>query len=145
MLASYSWTWSLPWVWLMYSISLHWKQTDFLSQHLPVVNSFLSWSGTLCSHSLGVLSGLSLCKSCACCCLCEFVCTFALFCLRRQLFSWGHLPPLTPRIFLPPLFHASLNLDGRGMIQISHSGLSIPKSLTLCTLITICFKEKLLW
>lgn len=102
-------------MWLIYSISLHWKQTDFLSQQLPIVNSFLSLSETLCSCSQRVLSGLSLCRSCACCCLCEFVCTFALFCVRRQLFSWGHLPPLTLRVFLPPLFHASLNLDGGGV------------------------------
>lgn len=52
----------------------------------------------------------------------------------KVVFPWHHPPSIALIIFLPPLCHRSLTLEGRGLIKTSHLGLSAPNSLTLCTL-----------
>lgn len=55
-------------------------------------------------------------------------------CGWQMLFSWSHPSPLVTLVFLSHLLHRSLNLEGRGLIKASDLRLSVPNSLSLCTL-----------
>jgi hypothetical protein len=53
--------------------------------------------------------------------------------LLGKQFPWSHLSLVDVIIFVPSRLHISLNLDGRGLINKSYLGLSVP-CLLLCTL-----------
>lgn len=60
-------------------------------------------------------------------------------CVPRTVLSWSHLLPLVLIVFLPPVQHRSLRPEGRGVIQTSNIGLSMPQSLLLCMLAAVGF------
>lgn len=66
-----------PILWLIYLVTHHHKITIFLSQQIPIGNSFLIRSGSfypLLFVSAGILYDLNLCRCCVCyCSLCEFI------------------------------------------------------------------------
>jgi len=73
---------------------------------------------------------LDRCRPCACCHgLCKFICASVLLCL-----SWVSSSLLVLRIFLSPLLHNSLSPEERGLMKTFYLGLTVPISLTVCTL-----------
>lgn len=80
-----------PGAWLIYSVTLHWKNSFSLSQWVSIANSFLVglWPFWLLpSLNSEAFSGLDLCKSCVCChSLYGFTCVSVLLCVSgRHLF-----------------------------------------------------------
>lgn len=69
----------------------------------------------------------------------------------KTLFPWNYLSPLALTVFLPPLLHNSLILEGRGLMKISHLGQGTPKSLTLyidqfwVSVLILIYCKKLFW
>lgn len=106
-----------------------------LLQQVSSVNEFWVRGWTWCLAPLlhaGILSFPNLCGSCVLSqSLCVHVCQSSSIC---KTFSWSHPSPLTPIIFLPPLPHRSLSFGNRGLLKISHLGLSAPKTFNVCTL-----------
>ena len=51
-------------------------------------------------------------------------------CMWKALLPWSHP---SPQLFLPPLPHSSLSPEQKSLKTL-HLGLSVPKSLSLCTL-----------
>ena len=64
----------------------------------------------------------------------------------KTLLSQNHPSPLSLTVFLSSIVHRPLSLEGRSLLKIPHSGLSAPKSLTLCTLYSVglCVNSHLL-
>ena len=66
-----------------------------------------------------------------------------------MLFPWG---PLALTLFLPPRIWGPLNSEGTDLMETSHLGLNIPRSLCLhivwlwvSVLVSICCKRKFFW
>lgn len=55
-------------------------------------------------------------------------------CVYKALFPRCLLFMLALIIFLPPLLHSSMNLEGKDLMGTSHLQLSVPRLLTLCDL-----------
>lgn len=96
---------------LIYPVTLHWRQVVFPSPRRCIVNSFLINSGILCPVPL--LSAESLVWACAglVCCLSPWAhSTLALWC--RKLWSpRSHPPPLALTVSLTPLLDRPLSLE----------------------------------
>lgn len=62
------------------------------------------------------------------------VCCFSLWVhwVLRTLFSRCPLSPLVLTLFLPPHPWGSLSAEGRDLMETSHLGLGVPRSLSLC-------------
>jgi hypothetical protein len=68
------------------------------------------------------------------------------------LVSWCHPSSLTLSLILPPFLQGVLSSEKRDWLELSHFGLSVRRSLTLCVtsdsgslFVTICNGRKLLW
>jgi hypothetical protein len=86
--------------------------------------------------SAGTPSDLDPCRHCAHChSLCEFICVSLLLWLEG-LFPWCPLFPLALRI-LPPHPLCSVIPKEKHLMNTSHLGLSMPRSLTLCALSSV--------
>lgn len=121
-------------------MSLPWSVVDRpsdtpLSQQVSIAHSLLGRDGALRSFLLraGILSGLNLHRTCACCHSLRNVYVHRSCLCLGDAVSLGSpsIPGLT--IFLPPLLHRSLCLEG-GFWWRLHLGLGVLKSPTLCTL-----------
>lgn len=60
--------------------------------------------------------------------------TVSVSCCLEGLFPWCPPPPLVVKIFLLPILQGSLILEGKELTEISHSGLTLPRSVTFCSL-----------
>lgn len=80
-------------------------------------------------------SGLNLCRLCACCCsLWVYMFSITVVYGRNCLLGVIHPSSLDLRIFLSPLPHCTLSLEGRGLNMTPCLGVGIPKTLIPCTM-----------
>lgn len=119
--AYYSWALGLPW--FIYPVALNWRKLVSLCQQLSIANSFFvhllsqSWDPDWLESLQILCSGGTLC---------EFLHIW------ETLFPCTHPPPLARTVFLPPLPHGSLHLEG--LMKAPSLVLTASKSLTFCTL-----------
>ena len=149
MLTNY-WTWlAFSSVWMIYPQTLHWRKPIFSFPVGTITDRFLVRGRTLCPlscPSARTLSGLNLCRSCACChSLCEFSMCVSPIVSGRFCFL-SHPPCLILRIFPPSLQHRPLSLEEKGLMKTFHLGLSVPKNLSgsvHCPVMCLCVSSHL--
>lgn len=94
--------------------------------------------------SAKTLSGLDLGRPRHAASFCKLVHVSVLLYLEGTV-SLVSLSPLPLTLFLPPLSHNSLNPEGSILMKVSHLGLSVPRFRTLCIIVPISCRRKLLW
>ena len=111
------------------TVRLCWRRLFFVSGYpFYIATGFVFMS----PHNVGTPSGLDLFRTCACChSLCEIIYSFSLLCLKTSL-HYCILSPLLLQSFY--FFFSFLSPEGRNLMKTMYLGLSVPKSLTLCTL-----------
>lgn len=117
-----------PGVWLISGV-IPLEDWFFVSQKQSVVNVFFLGNGTSCP----VLFCAGILSSVGCHSLCEFVCTSTLLWMENTISLKLFKPSNLHGLWLSVL-HPSLSLEGRSVIQTSHSVLGSPRSLSLCKL-----------
>lgn len=154
MLVNYSWTCRLPRSVAMYTVIICWEETGILLPSSYQLHIAPCWGMGLCVR-------LS-CSALGFCCVwawaelvnvvsvCEFSCASVRLCLEDAVSSESFIT-LALELFPAPLVHRSLNLEGRGLMPMSHLGLNAPNSLTLwassnCRFLFIgTYRKMLLW
>lgn len=105
----------------MYQLKIEFWLGMGLSFSLPfwMFEFCVAWTCAGPVHAVTVSVGLSVHQSC---------------CIWKTRLPESHLSPLALTIFLPPLLHRSLTLEGRDLTKTSHLRPNALRSLTLCTL-----------
>lgn len=133
-LAIYCWVWGLALRVVCIPSKTLLDQTKFScvsSYQLQIASGLWVWARVYSAVTAGTPSDLDLCRPCACCHsvwvhMCILLC-------RKVFFPWCFPSPLTLKIFLP-LVQGSLSPEERELMETPHLGLSVSRSLTVCTL-----------
>ena len=86
------------------------------------------------SFIVGTLSGLDLHRPACAATVSVSSHVLQSCCIYKALLLWHLSYPLAVTISLHPLFQSSLSPERRDLMKTSHLGLSMPRSLTFCTL-----------